>query len=218
MLATAPYDIARVSEGVVFKGYLSTENGAQKETLLAQGACAIALGRFRQIPRVERALERAGEDGKHIFGGDVSGGRQAMLFVTALLTHGHAEKGDAYCLIQRRNETGCLFGDCPTSKKFYTYLSSYDDKGQMLGSAADACGGGLFRTIADCRPKTVAREDSTGAPAGLALCIETEIALAGGGDEISSFVVGYGAIPNYVNDQIGINGSTQSIGCADRGL
>jgi hypothetical protein len=212
--ASTPYKVTRISEGVLFQGHISLDSGLHKETLLAKGACAIARGKYVSRPRIDDEIYNVGEQSAHVFGadGDADAGTD---FVNKLVAMEDKQAGDAYCLIQRRVETGCAFGTCATARQFDVYLSSYDRNARRLGSGTDICGGSVFRGIGECMP--VVSGGGT-AVAGLAVCVETEADLKAGGKQNASLVFAHGIVPKQVAAQAGNATSRQDISCAARGF
>jgi len=212
IVASSSFDIARISEGVLFQGHLSLDSGEHKESLLAIGACAIARGKYVPSPRAENAILSAGEQSRHVFGDD---GNESAGIISKLIDLEDKKSGDAYCLIQRRVETGCVFGTCVTAKQFDVYLSSYDKSARRLGSGTDICGGSVFRGIGECMP-TISGGGST--VSGLALCVETQADLKAGGKQPASLVFAHGIVPRKVAAEAASAASRQDISCAARGF
>ena len=212
VIASSPFNIERLSEGMLFRGHITLDSGEYKESLLAIGACVIAKGKFIPTPRIEDAILSAGEQSRHVFGDN---GDEGAKLVGKLIDQEGKKAGDAHCLIQRRVETGCAFGTCVTARQFDAYLFSYDKSARSLGSATDICGGSIFRGVGECLP-TIAGGGS--AISGLALCVETQADLKSGGKQPSSLVFAYGIVPKQVAAQAISDASRQNTGCAARGL
>jgi len=209
-IVTAPFEVARISKGVQFKSYLGVVDNTLNETIVAQGACVIALGTYREIPRVAKEIQAAAA--KNI----VNEGPDSVKFLTNLLQFGRANQGDVHCRIERGSETGCIADLCATSKAYNAYLVSYGPKGNVLARATDACGGSLMRVMDDCEPKAVS---GTTTPAGFALCIETQIEIKRSKDsQLASVVVGYGKVPKAIKSQMGASEAVQATNCGDRGF
>lgn len=212
IIASSPFNIDRLSEGMVFRGHVTLDSGEYKESLLAIGACVIAKGKYIPTPRNEDAILSAGEQSRHVF--DDNGDEGAKL-VGKLIDQEDKKAGDAHCLIQRRVETGCAFGTCVTARQFDVYLFSYDKSARSLGTATDVCGGSVLRGVGECLP-TITGGGS--AISGLALCVETQADLKSGGKQPSSLVFAYGIVPKQVASQAVSGASRQNTGCAARGL
>jgi len=208
-----PFEIVRISKGVQFKTYLGVVDDLLNETIVAQGACVIVQGQYREFPRVANEIKAAAAAGGDLLGG----GPDSEKFLTTLLQFARANKGDVHCRIERGTETGCITDLCVTAKPFNAYLVSYGSNGKVLGSGVDGCGGSVMRAMDDCEPKAVNGEGT--APAGFAVCIETQIALKGSeDDQISSVVIGYGKVPGSVKAQTAKGKAVQSTDCGDRGF
>ena len=212
-VVTVPFEIVRISKGLQFKSYLGVVDDAMNETIVAQGACVIVQGQYREFPRIANEIKAAAAAGESVLGGGPDGEK----FLTNLLQFARANKGDVHCRIERGTETGCITGLCMTAKPFNAYLVSYGANGKVLGSGVDGCGGSIMRSMDDCEPKAVAGEGAT--PAGFAVCIETQIELKGSKeDQLSSVVVGYGKVPGAIKAQMGEGSAVQSTNCGDRGF
>jgi len=210
-VVTVPFEIVRISKGVQFKTYLGVVDDLLNETIVAQGACVIVQGQYREFPRVADEIKTAAGAGVL---GDAPDGEK---FLTTLLQFGRANKGDVHCRIERGTETGCITDLCVTAKPFNAYLVSYGSNGKVLGSGVDGCGGSVMRAMDDCEPKAVNGEGA--APAGFAVCIETQIALKGSDDDqLSSSVVGYGKVPAAIKAQMSESKAVQATNCGDRGF
>ena len=213
-VASAPFDVERTSHGFLFHGQISSDKGAQKETLLASGACAIAKAKYVSSERVESAIISAGQAGSYIFGEDADPDDGAD-FLYKLVSQEGKPAGTVQCLIRRRVETGCAFGKCLTAKQFDAYLLSFDKGARALGSANDICGGGVLRGAGECLPEIA----GSSAPAsGMVLCVETQTDLKGGGKQPASLAFAYGIVPKKIAAQTTNAMSLQNTGCADRGL
>jgi hypothetical protein len=104
-----------------------------------------------------------------------------------------------------------------TTKPFNAYLKSYGATGKVLGFGVDGCGGSVMKAMDDCEPKAV--NGAGAAPAGFAVCIETQIAMKGSdNDQVSSTVIGYGKVPGSVKAQAGEGKAVQNIDCGARGF
>jgi hypothetical protein len=181
------------------------------ETIVAQGACVIVQGQYREFPRIANEIKTAAGAGVL---GDAPDSEK---FLTTLLQFAKVNRGDVHCRIERGTETGCITDLCVTAKPFNSYLISYGSNGKALGSGADGCGGGVMRAMDDCEPKAVGGEG--GAPAGFAVCIETKIPLKGSDeDQLASSVIGYGKVPAAIKAQMGEGKAVQSTNCEDRGF
>ncbi len=213
-VSTSPFDIERLSEGMVFQGHITLDSGQYKESLLATGACVISKGKFVSSPRVENAIMSAGEQTRHVFDEDASPDDGAGL-IAKLIDQEDKKPGDSHCLVQRRVETGCVFGTCLTARQFDVYLLSYDKKARPLGSGTDVCGGNVFRGAGECLPVI---SGGAGNVAGLAVCIETQADLKAGGKQPASLVFAYGIVPKAVAAQAGSATARQDTNCAARGL
>jgi len=212
-IVTVPFEIVRISKGLQFKTYLGVVDDVMNETIVAQGACVIVQGQYREFPRVANEIKAAAAAGADVMGGGPDGEK----FLTTLLQFARANRGDVHCRIERGTETGCITDLCVTAKQFNAYLVSYGPNGKVLGSGVDGCGGSVMRAMDDCEPKAVGGEGV--APAGFAVCIETQIELKGSKeDQLSSAVVGYGKVPSAIKAQMGEGSAVQSTNCSDRGF
>ena len=197
-VVTVPFEVERMATGLQFKSYVGVVDDLMNETIVAQGACVITLGKYRDFPRVANEIRAAAAAGADVTGG----GEDGQQFLTNLLQFGKANQGDVHCRIERGTETGCITDLCATAKPFNSYLVSYGPGGKVLGMGVDGCGGSFMRALDDCEPK--AANGSGSAPAGFAVCIETAIALKGSKeDQVSSVVIGHGKLPRSIKAQTG---------------
>ena len=210
-IVTVPFEVVRISKGVQFKTYLGVVDDLLNETIVAQGACVIVQGQYREFPRIANEIKAAAGAGVL---GDAPDGEK---FLTTLLQFARVNKGDVHCRIERGTESGCITDLCVTAKPFNSYLISYGPKGNVLGQGVDGCGGSVMRAMDDCEPKAVAGDGAT--PAGFALCVETQIELKGSKeDQLASAVLGYGKVPGAIKAQMGEGKAVQSTNCGDRGF
>ena len=228
-----------ISKGLAFHTYLSDGKGAQAETIIGAGFCAISSGAFASHPRWNNVTGFIASQLVRWFGGGSSFSAVATGISATAVNQHRRQAGDTYCTIIRRQEPGCDgLTACHTPKVFSAYFRAYDAAQKPVGRAWSNCGGESFIRVAlkrsflrtfvgssrtsiadalnNCRPEIRATAEQKAS--GFALCLQASIALDDGGSEISSAVLGYGTVPGEMSAEIAKKTSVKGKSCPERGF